>query len=57
MAGGDSEVFFGGEGGWIGDGALEESFGFSGALEVDENVGAVVEEGGIGGRWRVEWRR
>ncbi len=53
MAGGVAEVVFGGKGGGIGDGALEEGFGFGGALEVDEGVGAVVEEGGVvAGSWR-----
>ena len=49
MAGGDSEVIFGGEGGGVGQGALEESFCLGWALEVNEGVGAVVEEGGVGG--------
>ena len=49
MAGGAGEVVFGGESSGIGDGALEDGFGFGGAFEVDEGVAALVEEGGVGG--------
>src|SRR5436853_395612 len=41
MAGGVAEVFFGGEGGGIGDGALEEGFGFGEFFEVNEGFGLV----------------
>lgn len=37
-----------GEGGRIGDGLLEELFGFAGAAEPDEGFGAAVEQGGVG---------
>jgi hypothetical protein len=47
MACGDTKVFFGGELAGLGDGALEEGFGVGGAMEVDEGVGTVVEEGRI----------
>ncbi len=49
VAGGSGEVVGGGKGVWLGDGALEELLGFGVALEVDEGVGVVVEEGGVGG--------
>ncbi len=49
MAGGETEVVFGGKCVGLGDGALEKSFGFGVAVEVDEGVGVVVEEGGV---WR-----
>ena len=47
MAGGVAEVVFGGEGGRVGDGALEEGLGFGVLLEVNQDVGVVVEEGGV----------
>ena len=47
MAGGTAEVFLGGKGFRLGDGALEERLGFGEAAEMNERVGAVVEEGGI----------
>ena len=47
MAGGEAEIVFGGEGGGLGDGALEDGLGFGELLEVDEGVGAVGDEGGV----------
>ena len=44
-----AEVFVGGEGVGVGEGALEEGLGFDEVVEVDEGVGAVVEEGWVGG--------
>ncbi len=49
MAGGVAEVVFGGKSGGVGDGALEEGFGFGVVLEVNEGIGVVVEEGGVWG--------
>ena len=49
MAGGVAEVIFGGEGGGIGYGALEEGFGFGVVLDVNQGIGRVVEEGGVWG--------
>ena len=47
MAGGTSEVFLGGKGFRLGDGAFEEGLGFGEAAEMNERIGAVVEESGI----------
>jgi hypothetical protein len=49
VTGGVAEVVFGGKGGGVGDGALEEGFGFGVILEVNEGIGGVVKEGGVVG--------
>jgi len=47
MTGGEGEVVFAGEGRGLGDGALEKRLGFGEFFEMNLNVGAVVEEGGV----------
>src|ERR1700733_12306023 len=49
MAGGVAEVVFGREGRRISGGALEEGFRLGESFEVDEGVGLVVQEDGVGG--------
>ena len=48
MGCGVGERGWGGKGGGVGDGLLEQLFGFGGAMQADQGLGAIVEEGRVG---------